>query len=64
MIPRNNLIQLLSLNIHITLKMKNNMKRILVAIVVLTSIALTSCSHSVTPGEAASHHYGRCRDVR
>jgi len=44
--------------------MKNNMKRILVAIVVLTSIALTSCSHSVTPGEAASHHYGRCRDVR
>jgi len=64
-IPRNNLIRLLSLNTHITLKMKNNMKRILVAaIVVLTSITLFSCSHSVTPGEAASHHYGRCRDVR
>jgi len=45
-------------------KMKN-MKRILVAtLVILTSLSLFSCSHSVTPGDAASHHYGHCRDVR
>jgi len=41
------------------------MKRILVAtLVILSSVVLFSCSHSVTPGEAASHHYGHCRDVR
>ena len=37
-------------------------KRILVALVVISFLA--SCSRSVTPGEAANHHYGHCRDVR
>ena len=38
------------------------MKRILVALIVISFLA--SCSRSVTPGEAANHHYGHCRDVR
>jgi hypothetical protein len=43
-----------------------NMKRFFVAIilVVISSALLTSCARSVTPGEAASHHYSRCRDMR
>jgi len=42
------------------------MKRILLAalFVITSSIVFTSCSHSVTPGEAANHHYSHCRDVR
>jgi hypothetical protein len=38
------------------------MKRILAALILITF--LFSCSRSVTPGDAASHHYGHCRDVR
>jgi|GEM_PF-501273 len=47
-----------------TLGKTNNVvsKRILVALVVISFLA--SCSRSVTPGEAANHHYGHCRDVR
>ncbi len=41
-----------------------NMKRILLAILILTTVTLFSCSRSVTPGDAANHHYGHCRDVR
>ncbi|HXB32618.1 MAG TPA: hypothetical protein VNV35_04320 [Puia sp.] len=41
------------------------MKRILVAaIVIITSTILFSCNRSVTPGQAASYHYTRCRDMR
>ncbi|HVU97568.1 MAG TPA: hypothetical protein VHE34_20230 [Puia sp.] len=42
------------------------MKRLFVALVllVLCSTLLYSCARSVTPGEAASHHYSRCRDMR
>jgi PBP1b-binding outer membrane lipoprotein LpoB len=38
------------------------MKKIL-ALIVLISF-LTSCARSVTPYEAASHHYKKCRDMR
>jgi len=38
------------------------MKRILLALIVISFLA--SCARSVTPGDAANHHYGRCRDVR
>jgi hypothetical protein len=38
------------------------MKKIL-ALLVLASL-LFSCSRSVTPYEAANHHYGHCRDVK
>ena len=41
-----------------------NMKRIVVAILVLSSVALFSCSRSVTPDQAASNHYSHCRDMR
>ena len=46
-------------------KMKN-MKRFIIAliIVVISSTLLYSCSRSVTPEQAASHHYSRCRDMR
>ncbi|HMI63874.1 MAG TPA: hypothetical protein VK518_23320 [Puia sp.] len=40
------------------------MKRTLVVLLVVFSTCLFSCSRSVTPGEAASHHYSRCRDMR
>ncbi|HEV3325979.1 MAG TPA: hypothetical protein VG052_10250 [Puia sp.] len=41
------------------------MKRILiVTLVILSSSLIFSCNRSVTPGEAASHHYSRCRDMR
>ncbi len=39
-----------------------NMKLILTLIIIISFVA--SCSRSVTPGEAANHHYGHCRDVR
>jgi PBP1b-binding outer membrane lipoprotein LpoB len=38
------------------------MKKIL-ALALLLSL-LYSCSHSVTPYEAASHHYNKCKDMR
>ena len=38
------------------------MKKIL-ALVLLTCV-LFACNRSVTPYEAASHHYNRCRDMR
>jgi hypothetical protein len=43
-----------------------NMKRFLIALVVLilSSTLLYSCSRSVTPEQAASNHYGHCRDMR
>jgi hypothetical protein len=41
------------------------MKRILTALLIVSFVSfLSSCSRSVTPGEAASHHYSRCRDMR
>ncbi|HEY4108391.1 hypothetical protein [Puia sp.] len=42
------------------------MKRLFVAILLLivTSTMFYSCSRSVTPDQAASHHYSRCRDMR
>jgi len=40
-----------------------DMKRILVLLVIISS-CLISCSRAVTPGEAASHHYSRCREMR
>ncbi|HEY4060385.1 MAG TPA: hypothetical protein VGM30_00715 [Puia sp.] len=40
------------------------MKKILLATFILLSVALFSCARSVTPGEAASHHYSHCRDMR
>jgi hypothetical protein len=39
-----------------------NMKRILALILIISFVS--SCSRSVTPGEAANHHYSKCRDVR
>ena len=41
--------------------MKTMKKIIVLAILVST---LYSCSRSVTPYEAASHHYTKCRDMR
>jgi len=41
-----------------------NMKRILLATLFILSAFLFSCARSVTPGEAASHHYSHCRDMR
>jgi hypothetical protein len=43
-----------------------DMKRFFVAmiIVVICSSLLSSCARSVTPDQAASHHYSRCRDMR
>lgn len=38
------------------------MKKIL-AVALLLSL-LYSCARSVTPYEAASHHYNHCRDMR
>ncbi len=38
------------------------MKKILALALLLT--LLYSCSRSVTPYEAASHHYNHCRDMR
>ncbi|HLZ87291.1 MAG TPA: hypothetical protein VKQ52_08625 [Puia sp.] len=40
------------------------MKRFFVAIVILSSTLLFSCSRSVTPDQAASNHYSHCRDMR
>jgi hypothetical protein len=40
-----------------------NMKPLL-AVLVIVSTCLISCARSVTPGEAASHHYSHCRDMR
>ena len=42
--------------------MENMNKRIVLALIVISFFA--SCARSVTPGEAASHHYGSCRNVR
>jgi hypothetical protein len=38
------------------------MKKILALALLLAF--LYSCSRSVTPYEAANHHYSKCRDVR
>jgi hypothetical protein len=38
------------------------MKKILALVVIV--FLLASCSRSVTPYEAANHHYSHCRDVR
>jgi hypothetical protein len=42
-----------------------NLKKMktLLAILVCT-IAFTSCARSVSPGEAANHHYKKCRSVK
>jgi len=37
-------------------------KCIVLVLIVITLFA--SCARSVTPGDAASHHYGSCRNVR
>ena len=42
--------------------MENMNKRIVLALIVISLFA--SCARSVTPGDAASHHYGSCRNVR
>jgi hypothetical protein len=41
-----------------------NMKRFLVALVIISSTLLFSCSRSVTPDQAANNHYSHCRDMR
>lgn len=28
------------------------------------AILFSSCSRALTPGEAANHHYKKCRDIR
>jgi hypothetical protein len=38
------------------------MKKILALLLIISF--LYSCSRSVTPYQAASHHYSRCRDMR
>ena len=38
------------------------MKKILALLVIISF--LYSCNRAVTPYEAASHHYNRCRDMR
>jgi hypothetical protein len=44
---------------------KNNMKRILLAaLIIITGTVLFSCNRSVTPGQAAGNHYSHCRDMR
>ncbi|HEY4337711.1 MAG TPA: hypothetical protein VGM89_17480 [Puia sp.] len=42
------------------------MKRFFVALIILVlcSTMMYSCSRSVTPEQAASNHYSRCRDMR
>ncbi|MHA4807935.1 hypothetical protein ACX0G9_07505 [Flavitalea flava] len=40
------------------------MTRIQTLLIAVSLLCLFSCSRSVTPGEAANRHYGRCRDVR
>jgi len=38
------------------------MKTLLIFVII--AIAFTSCSRALTPGEAANHHYRKCRDIR
>jgi hypothetical protein len=47
--------------IRLLLNLKN-MKTLLAILV--CAIAFTSCARSVSPGEAANHHYKKCRSVR
>ncbi|MDR3716294.1 MAG: hypothetical protein P4L51_26110 [Puia sp.] len=42
------------------------MKKILALLLIVSfvSAVVSSCSRSVTPYEAANHHYSHCRDMR
>lgn len=38
------------------------MKKMVIFLLVV--IAFSSCGRALTPGEAANHHYKKCRDIR
>lgn len=40
----------------------SSMKKLVVFLLIV--IAFSSCGRALTPGEAANHHYKKCRDIR